>query len=369
MKRFLQNAYVALVACLSVAAFVCLAFLSFDVGKTSAVAYFIGVAASFALAPILHETGHVLFAKANGFRVVFVKCFVFCYDATGDKRRFSLCSPFSDEQTQALPLRSKNMRRRALLYTLGGQITGALYVLVLTLVSILCYSASAPCTAVAFFSLGSLPYAAYLFLLNLPPFVYGRGRTDMRVAADILLKKPLGVRFIASLETQGKLSEGYSYCELPQRLFDDLPPVPEDEPLFILDCFCRYYAAAERGEIETAARCINRLASLAPYLSPKEENDVLSELLYFNALLCDEEQSKKCFDALFPLGVDACVSPTAANYRAAAAYYAMRGDKTKSEKYVLLSQNAAEKHPVEGVRLSEHRLLGKIDGLTSGEEG
>lgn len=368
MKRFLQNAYVALIALLSVAAFVCIAFLSFDVGKTSSVAYFIGVAASFALAPFFHETGHVLFAKANGFRVVFVKFFIFRYDAACEKHRFSLCSPFSDEQTQAMPTHSKNMRRRALLYTLGGEIIGALYVLVLTLAVVLCYSASASLTTVAFFALGSLPYAAYLFLLNLPPFVYDRGRTDMRIAADILTQKPLGVLFIAALETQGKLSEGYSYSELPQRFFDDLPPVPEDEPLFILHLFSRYYAAAERGEIETAARSINRLASLAPYLSPKEENDVLSELLYFNSLLQDNEQSKKCFDALFPLGADACVAPTAANYRAAAAYYAMQGDIKSAEKYVLLSKTAAEKIPVEGVRLSEHRLLGKIDGLTSQQQ-
>lgn len=60
----------------------------------------------------------------------------------------------------------------------GGLLFGGAFLLTISVVA-----AGFDGYAGAFVLFGALPYAAYLFLLNLPPFEYAGGKTDMRVLA------------------------------------------------------------------------------------------------------------------------------------------------------------------------------------------
>ena len=99
MKKFLKNAYAIVLSALCAAAFILLLVRAED----KIIYPLIGGVAGLLLAPFFHEAGHAFFAKINGFRVVYLKFFVFKYDHTGEKRRFSLCSPFAAEETREMP--------------------------------------------------------------------------------------------------------------------------------------------------------------------------------------------------------------------------------------------------------------------------
>ena len=76
------------------------------------------------LAPTVHELGHIVFAKAQGMRVVMTKFSFFSFLEENGKMRFSFASPFAADQTQTIPLRGGNMKKRAELYTVGDLYSG-----------------------------------------------------------------------------------------------------------------------------------------------------------------------------------------------------------------------------------------------------
>ena len=137
--------------------------------------------------------------------------------------------------------------------------------------------------------------------------------------------------------------------------------------------FYLYFAAAETRDYETAAKYINRIAALSPYLSAKEQRAALCELTYLNAILNDETQAKKCFAAL--CGDTACRSDaggnsacddgaeaflTSAENRAAAAYYVLRGDFARSARYAKAAVTAAKNEKFAGATESEKLLLSPV---------
>ncbi|MGN1061868.1 MAG: hypothetical protein ACI4RO_01955 [Candidatus Scatosoma sp.] len=362
-QKYLKNAYAVLLAAACIAGGAGAFYLAFASGNESAAILCVcGMLASVFFAPFLHEAGHTVFAKANGFTVLYVKIFIFRSDNTGEKKRFSLCSPFAAEQTQAAPeyaeKRPGEMKKRAALYTAGGLVFGGVYLCVAAVLSAAFAGKGGTADGVSYFCLGALPYAAYLFFLNVVPFTYGGGKTDMRVLIDILKQTPCGVRFIAALNAQGQIAEGKAYSEIDETYLRNLPAIAEDEPLFIMNLFYLYYAAAEKGEAEAAAAYINRIASLAPYLTPQEEKTALCELLYMNAVSGDEEQAQKCYSAFCSYGE----TGTAAENRAAAAYYVLRGDAARADEYIGRAVSAAEKEKFSGARKSEELLLRQITG-------
>lgn len=376
MKRFWKNAYAIVLAILCAASFACAAYFAYvNFGAAGLWACIVGGAASLVLAPLFHELGHIVFAKINGFDVVLWKIFIVRYDFTGEKRRLRLCSPFAADQTQASAKRAYgDMKKRAAAYTAGGLIFGGAFLLIVAIFA-LASSLAGVGAAYAFF--GAAPYAAYLFLLNLPPFEYAGGKTDMRVLCDILKDKPCGVRFCAAMNAQGELAEGKPYSKIDRAYLENLPAIAEDEPLFAMNEFYLYFAAAETRDYESAAKHINRIATLSPYLTDEERRFALCELTYLNAILSDETQAEKCFAALCGdsssvgeggdgvvqagsevLGAE--VLKTSAENRAAAAYYVMRGDFSTAARRVETAETAARKEKFSGAAESEKLLLQPI---------
>ena len=128
-----------------------------------------GFLAACILAPTLHECGHILFARSQGMKIKMTKFSFFRFLEREGKLRFSLASPFRTDQTQAIPLRSGNMKKRAELYTIGGLVFGGIYAFILLLFALLLQGKNIAC-----FFWGGFPYAAYLFLINAVPFDFLR---------------------------------------------------------------------------------------------------------------------------------------------------------------------------------------------------
>ena len=197
-----------------------------------------GFLAACILAPTLHECGHILFARSQGMKIKITKFSFFRFLEREGKLRFSLASPFRTDQTQAIPLRSGNMKKRAELYTIGGLVFGGIYAFILLLFALLLQGKNIAC-----FFWGGFPYAAYLFLLNAVPFAYSGGKTDMLIFCGIKRELPAEKAMLCAMEIYGKLYEGKSFSEIERGLYYDFPQLAEDEPMYavMLDLCYRYH--------------------------------------------------------------------------------------------------------------------------------
>ena len=95
---------------------------------------------------------------------------------------------------------------------------------------------------------GMVPYAAYLFLLNLPPVEYASGKTDTLVYLGLKKGYDGEKNMLSAMEIQGQLYEGKSFAEIDETLYFDNPQLCEDEPLFavMLDLKYRYFLEKEK---------------------------------------------------------------------------------------------------------------------------
>jgi hypothetical protein len=268
------------------------------------------------------------------------------------KKYLAFASPFAADETQAVPKTGGDMKGRASLYALGGLIFSGVFLAFIAGVSILM-----ACLGNASYILfGILPYASYLFFLNLLPLEYTSGKTDVLVYKGIKKNYDAECCMVSVMEIHGRLYEGKSFAEIDEKYYFDIPQLCEDEPLYsaILDLRYRYYM--EKGEFEKAADCLNRLALNEDYLPFQELEKVAAELVYMHALNGDLESAEKNYAACqeFLKGE----SVTAKRILAA---YAQAFGKTEAVTPLLQqADEALKKERIAGVQKFEKILLSRI---------
>lgn len=312
---------------------------------------FFGVALSFIFAPVVHELGHFIFGLAMGMGCVEMKIFCLSIHLEKGKYRVFLASPFADDKTQMLPRYSGDMSRRASWYTLGGLFTSALWIALIALTATLLSNPKA-----AYVLWGTLPYTGYLLLLNVVPFEYATGKTDMAVFVGITRGSAVETNMLAAMEIQGKLFEGNRFSEVDERLYFNQPQLCEEEPLYAVMLDLQYRYALDKGDLEKAAERLNRLALAQEYLSDTEVQKVAAELTYMHAVTGDlekaEENGKICQAYLKEESVTAL--------RVLAAYAAAGGKTEEAQTLKEKALSLLDSEYVPGVKAFEENLLSRI---------
>lgn len=319
-----------------------------------------GILGGFVLASVLHELGHISFARAVKFRVVYTKAFCLKLYEKNGKLRAALASPFSDDQTQTVPISSGNMKKRAALYTLGGLVFGGAYLLVVLAAGLVLQAVG---SGKAYLFFGSLPYAAYLFFLNAFPLYLAGGKTDMLVYAGIQKGEAEESAMLSAMEIFGFLSEGKSFSEVDEKWFTSCPIVREDIPVYavIADLKYRYYL--ETGDFDGAADSINRLAAASGYLTDGQTEEVAAELSYMHALAGDQERADEARKAAKGF----LAENTLAACRIQAAYCALIGDGEGVQEYKQKAKENRLYERIAGKRKAEEILLSRIESNERGE--
>lgn len=314
----------------------------------------LGFFCSWILASVLHELGHIVFAKINGMSVAYTKFFLFRFVRTDGKLRFSLASPFSPEETQAIPVRRGNMRRRTAWYTAGGLTFGTAFALIVAGLAV-GFHGRVELAACATFA--ALPYALYMVLLNAIPASYASGKTDAAVLRGILKGYDEEKTTLAAMEIHGRLCEGERFSEIDESLYFDLPQLPEDAPAYAMIVDLRYRYYLDLGDEEKAADQLNRLTIAAPYLTEREIAALTAELTYQHALRGDrkraEESGKLCEEYL--------AGETAVAKRALAAYSLLCGKTAEAESLLGQGEKILEREFCAGVKRSEKALFARLE--------
>ena len=352
MKRRWATVYAILCTLLFVGGLVVAFIFSFFAGEKETLACLISMFAGFVFVPTFHECGHLFFLSINKMECVYIKCFCFAQYIKDGKKRIKFASPFAPDQTQAMPKCGGNMKKRASAYTFGGLIFSAVLLVVLV-------GAGVTLALLGKFSFalwGAVPYAAYIFFLNVAPFEYPSGPTDASVYRSIKKEDDTATVMLAAMEIQGQIYAGKSFGEIDENLYFNVPQLCEDDKLFAVILELRYRYYIEKANFEKAADCLNRLVQAQEYLTIEEIEKVAAELTYMHALNGDyeraEESGKLCQNYLKEN------NPTAK--RILAAYSAAFGKTDAAQVLIAQAQELMENERMLGVRRFEEKLLSRI---------
>ena len=353
MKRRISTIYAIFCTLLLVAGFLLTFYFAWQRETSDVVKCLVGFFLGFVFSPILHELGHVCFAKAAKMDCVYVKCFCFKVYIKDGRKRFGFASPFSADQTQVLPKTGGDMQKRAAAYTLGGLIFSGIFILV----TVACAVLTTVFVSSNYLLWGILPYMGYLFLLNVAPMEYASGKTDASVYIGLKRNYDAEKTMLSTMEIQGRLFEGKSFAEIDETLYFDLPQLCEDEPLFavILDLRYRYYL--EKEDFDAAGKCLNRLVSVMEYLPYEEAEKVAAELVYMNSLRGELEDAET--------NAQACrgflKQETATAKRILAAWSKANGNAQHVEALLAQGAECLKKERIAGVKKFEQILLASIE--------
>lgn len=308
--------------------------------------YIIGLFAGIALAPIVHELGHIVMAKRANMQCVYVKFFCISALLKGDKMQWSWASPFADDQTQVIPKSAENMKRRMCSYAIGGLLFGGIFLIILLILSIAIVSMQSLWIGLALQSI-------YLFLLNVVPLEYAAGKTDMLIYTGVQNGADAERVLLSVMAIDGYLYEGKRFAEIDEDLFFQIPQLSEEEPLFAVMLDRRYRYWLDQGNIDEAAVCLNRLASLQEYMQENQLLMVASELVYMHSITDNVDSATQNFAVCEAF----LHSETATCKRILCAYYASLGEIAKSEEYRKQGFALCEREAIKGTALLEKRLL------------
>ena len=353
MKRKSSTIYAIICTLLLVSGFVAVFFLAWNREMSDVVKCLVGFILGFILTPVMHEVGHVSFAKAAGLDCVYVKCFCLRFYCRNGRKKVGLASPFAPDETQVMPKLGGDMRRRASAYAIGGLVFSFIMIFVTVICAVLVQILDKP----NYLLWGLLPFMSYSFLLNVAPAEYPGGKTDVAVYVGLKNGYDAEKNMLAAMEIQGQLSEGKSFAEIEERLYFDQPQLCEDEPLFavMLDLRYRYYL--EKEDMDNAAACLNRLVSILDYMPLAEAEKIAAELVYMASLRGEmeiaEENSKLCQAYL--------TGNTATAKRILAAWSKANGKMDFVEALLVQADECLKNEEVAGVKKFEQILLSRME--------
>lgn len=248
--------------------------------------YIIGIIISGFICAVLHELGHLVGAKSCKFNVVSFCVWFFRWEKLKTGINFSLCFPDDTGSTEFYPKSSDNLEKKFAKTTSLG--------LVFSVIPILfCIPIFFVKTLPVFvFILLScfLPVGLYSLVSNAIPLVENGVRNDGAVLYGIRTNDDTTKVMFSLLKIQVELYGNKSYKDIDQKLFFDLPQLPEDDLYFAMLLMNRYRYYLDRGEYENAKKTLDRLISLKKYIPKSFFNEINAENIFYNsAIVLNEE--------------------------------------------------------------------------------
>lgn len=233
---------------------------------------------------LLHETGHLLVGKLNGFAFLSMTVWFFNWKRERGKIVFSLV-PIGEEAgyTEMAPKSTEDLERRFVKMTRGG----LLFTLISVVIGAVPFVFLGKISAAAFtiFSM-FLPMGLYYFFGNALPYESGGEGNDGKVLIDIKRKSDDSKVFIAMLKIQSELFNGKTPGEIDEKYYFDVPQLPEDDMNFVRLLTARYAYYVDKGEYAEAKAVTDRLLSLEEYL-PRKLNDMFKTYELYNSCTFD----------------------------------------------------------------------------------
>lgn len=306
---------------------------------------------------LLHETAHVIAGKRNGFSFISMNVWFFKWSKINGKIRFDFVMIGEEAgYTEMIPDTVTDFDKGYRKMTFGGSIPS----IFLTLIGIvpLIFSKSLP--APLFYILGMLlPVSVYFLLNGLLPMESGGVKNDGAVLYGLKKGDPSVMTSLNLLRIHGELYNGKTPSEIDEKLYFDLPQLPEDDLNFLLIYNARYNYYVDKGLYKDAKKVSDRIMQTLSYYPKAYRFAVKADALY-NACTFDydEDLADDLTDELEKY-LNSSAEITKIRIKLAYIFYVKKEYKEFDDFYEM-AKRQADKFAVKGIARYEHKLIDKI---------
>ena len=316
----------------------------------------LGATISGTLLTFLHEIGHVVFGKKNGFDFMSMCILFFKWEKVKGKISFSFTIPANQlGYTEMVPKYPEDIQKRYVKMSLGPLYFTVLPCLLgivplfLNFLPIWAY-----CLWASF-----LPIGAYSILDNFLPAEYEGEKNDGAVVLGMKRQDDSSKVTSNLLIIQANLYQGKIPSQIDKDIYFALPQLPEDDPNFFRLLNARYNYYLDLGDFENAKKTTERLLSLEEYFSPSYMCVAKADALY-NACTFDYDEDV-ADDLTYELEKYLNKFNTCTNLRIKSAYILrLQGDKDVFDNFYKKGKKDALNCQIKGLGLFEIKLLDKL---------
>ena len=315
-------------------------------------AIIVGIISTFA-----HEIGHFFAGKRNGFAFSSMQVLFFKWEKIGKKVRFSFC--MIGEQagfTEMIPTKSEGVEKAFKNMTKGG-IFASFIVMIIGIPSLFLTEY----LSVWAFSIWSmfLTIGAYFYLGTALPASESNTLNDGAVLYHLRHNTDSSKVMMNLLKIQAELYSGKTPSEVDEKLYFDLPQLPEDDLNFALLLNARYTYYLDKKDYENAKKMTERLLSLEEYL-PKSYYAVFLVDALYNACTFDFNE-ERADDVLYEVDKYINNVNNSSNVRAKLAYLLyVRRESEGLDMFFNKAYKEANRCQLKGLGIMERRLLDEL---------
>lgn len=230
-----------------------------------------------------HELGHFIAGKRNGFTLSSISIWFFKWSKVGKKIRFDF-TMIGEEAgyTEMIPTTTDNLKVNLKKMTRGGVF--ASFVMMLIGVPPL-FITGLPSWIYCVWS-SFLPIGAYFFFGTALPMSNVGVLNDGAVLYALKKEWDTIKVLLALLAIQVEMYNGKTPAEVDEKLYFELPQLPEDDPNFAMLLDARYNYYLDKGDYDNAKKCCDRLISVIDYM-PKNFYYIAKTNELYNACTFD----------------------------------------------------------------------------------
>ncbi len=323
-----------------------------------AIYFIIGIIASGFIITALHEIAHLIAGRINEFAFSSMTIWFFNFIKVGDKIKFKFTLMRSEAgYTEMIPKHNKDLKKRYMKMTIAGPMASMACMLIGAIALIV----KLPPTLIWLYCIWSafLPIGAYFFFGSILPMSSYGARNDGAVYHGLRKMDDETKVMLNLLEIQSEMYNGKTPAEIDEKLYFDLPQLPEDSPTFIMLLNARYCYYLDKEDYENAKKVNSRLVSLEDYMPKYYMQAIKADQLY-NLCTFDFDE-EKADDIMYELEKYLNKYNSVANVRVKLAYllYARR-EKENAMMFYEKALKEAQRVQIKGYGAYETKLLDKM---------
>lgn len=306
---------------------------------------------------LVHEWGHIIAAKKNGFYITTVIVWFFKWTKKNGRFYFDFCKLGEEAgYTESIPTSPENSEKRFRAVSLGGIYAS----LILTVISVgfIFVGGYVPVALYAVLCM-SLPVSAYFLLGVALPAENGGVKNDGAVVCGIN-KKTDSLKVACSvLSFQGELYQGKTPSLTNEKYLFDVPQLPEDDVNFYALLSARYAYYLDKEDYENAKKVSDRLYGLIDDMPQGMAIQVKLDALY-NACTFDFNEDL-ADNLMYELDKYLNSANTAENLRIKLAYLLyVKKEKELANDFYDKGIKRAEKMAIKGLGELEKKLFDRM---------
>ena len=317
-----------------------------------------GLLLSTFLVPLVHEMGHLIFGLLSKMAFYSMRILFFIVYREGKKIKLRVAKNSAEYSgsCEMVPKSSEKLYSKFMFMVIGGSFFTLIYLVFL--IYIVVNASASGLNLYSFLGCG-LPFAFYLFTINILPLSSVGEKTDGGVILGLLKKDRFAMATINLLAIQSHYFLGETPAEVEEGLYFNVPQLPDNDVTFAILLNYRYIYYLDKGDQENLLKISERMNEVCDGLDDKMRMNIRSDILYnYCRFIKDDEKAEKLYKEVRKYLM---LENTCTNLRIRAAYsFYIEKNNLEARQFVNRGLDEAKRSIIKGIGIFETRLLNEL---------